>query len=102
MRRTSGTAWHPATFEHHLILALILYRDDLAGTDMYGDYSGELSNGTFTIRYGALITPATEVLFTTGDRSQFLVTSFADFASQGAYALNASRSSDTLCLLSSD
>jgi hypothetical protein len=76
-----------------------LYRDDLTGTAMYGDYAGERSNSTFSIDYSALITPTTEVLFTTGNRSQFLVTRFFDFASQGAYAFNASRSSGNLCLL---
>ncbi len=82
-----------------MILGFILCSDDLAGTAMYGDYAGERSSNTFSIDYSALITPTTEVLFTTGDRSQFLVTRFVNFASQGAYALNASRSSGTLCLL---
>ncbi len=99
MRRTNGIAWHPASFDYDLILDFILCRDDLAGTAMYGDYAGDRSNSTFSIRYSALITPTTEVLFTTGNRSQFLVTRFVDFVAQGAYVLNASRSSDSFCLL---
>ncbi len=81
---------------------LILYprfRDDLAGTSVYGDYNSERSSATFSIRYDALVTPATEVLLTLGNRSVFLVTRFIDFARQGEYLVNASASSATLCMI---
>ncbi len=74
------------------------HRDDLAGTSVYGDYSSERSSATFSIRYDALVTPTTEVLFMTGNRAQFLVTRFVDFAAQGSYALFPIQSSGNPCL----
>jgi hypothetical protein len=49
-------------------------RDNLAGTDVYGTYvADDRANATFSVPFSALLTPATELLFMTGDRSEYLV-----------------------------
>ncbi len=73
-------------------------RDDLAGTSVYGSYGNESSQATFSIAFSALITPDTEVMLVTGTRSDYIVTRFADFATQGEYALNHSQTTGDQCL----
>jgi hypothetical protein len=79
------------------------HRDELAGTEVYGTYGSERSQATFSIAYSALITPTTEVMFVTGNRADYIVTRFVDFATTGEYPLNHSRTTTTreACLCAS-
>jgi hypothetical protein len=55
----------------------LIFSDDLAGTDVYGTYvANDRADATFSVPFGALLTPDTEMLFIAGDRSQSLVTTF--------------------------
>ncbi len=50
-----------------------LIRDNLAGTDVYGTYvANDRANATFSVPFSALLTPTTEILLMTGDRSLFM------------------------------
>jgi hypothetical protein len=54
-----------------------LCRDKLAGTDVYGAYEpSPTSANTFSIAFQGMISEKTDVLFMTGDRTQFLVTTY--------------------------
>jgi hypothetical protein len=50
-----------------------IIRDDLSGTDVYGTYvANDRANSTFSIPFSALLTPTTEILLMTGDRSLYM------------------------------
>ncbi len=50
-------------------------RDNLAGTDVYGTYvANDRADATFSVPFSTLLTPTTDILLMTGDRSQFVVT----------------------------
>ena len=55
---------------HVIIINIIQYfRDNLQGTQSYGTYGNEASASTFSTNFASLLTPSTNMLFATGDRS---------------------------------
>ena len=74
-RVKSGSTWHPATFVYkslHLSCPYVCnhIRDHLLGTESYGTYvSDSVSDSTFSTNFAALLSPSTEMLFATGDKS---------------------------------
>jgi hypothetical protein len=75
--------------------------DNLNGTDVYGSYEANpTSDNTFSVPFSGLITSATDVLFMSGDRSQYLVMKYEGTKAHGAaMVLAASYSSSSLCVL---
>ncbi len=56
-----------------IVLHVELIRDNIAGTDMYGTYvADDRADATFSVPFSALLTPTTEILLMTGDRTQFM------------------------------
>ena len=57
------------------------FRDNLAGTDVYGVYApGPMTVGTFSIAFSQYISgPSQEFLFMSGDKSKFLITTYDQF-----------------------
>lgn len=58
--------------------------DSLAGTSVYGSYvPGSSSSNTFSVAYNLIFNnnPSTEFLFMTGDKTVFLLTTWAQLSS---------------------
>jgi hypothetical protein len=76
-------------------------RDYLVGSDVYGTYEANQTSGsTFSIEFSGLINSDTDVMFMTGDRTQFLVSKHSTVvkARGSALPLSASLSSASLCM----
>ncbi len=69
---------------------LSLFRDQLAGTDVYGSYSTAQSTSQFSVPFATYLTPNLRILFATGDLSSWLLTTY-DQAAGSFYGSNVAR-----------
>jgi hypothetical protein len=102
-RVAQGSSWHPARLERfNSLFEDHSCRDNLAGTDVYGTYEANSTSGnTFSIVFQGLVNNSTEIMFMTGDRTQYVVTKIGGLTSQGTLIpLNATYLSG--CLEESD
>jgi hypothetical protein len=80
---------------------IVVCRDYLVGSDVYGTYEANPTSGnTFSIEFSGLVNSDTDVMFMTGDRTQFLVSKLSTVvkARGSALPLSASLSSASLCM----
>jgi hypothetical protein len=79
--RHAWTAWHPA-------------QDHMTGTESYGNFMDDPeAQSDFSIKFDTLLLDTTEVLFSNGDCSEFLITNYiqvkVDPAQTGSYGYTA-------------
>ena len=76
VRRTQqGSTWFPLEFEIITLVITIsikqshtIISDNLSGVNAYGTYVADpLATSTFSVAFGTILSPSTQLLFATGD-----------------------------------